>query len=360
MASLNDLLDDDFVDQPNNNPAAPEGNEVILVPVAGNSGVDTEIIPTNDQLFGAGAVPGQVPNLKTEIALLDERKKDLGDFVTKANNIQNVQKISQEDVKTLDTLQPGFIKNPIQFYTEFPSRSHLDLTMGSATTFVANQYTALDEDYTELLKKLVLVLNNAISESEVINEAIEAAHDNIMLFIDDKWQKVQDKSKRFYLTSAHKLSNLLDASIPNLDIDNYTTSLDLIEAFKNLQNIINQQTFCTIEITTNGKTDVNNTLDVLPFHDFSLELIIDFHKNQYVNSADIIIRELGVFKNSVNKTLSTKINEESITKDIFEAKYVNYDYFNDKIKSYENSVKRFLNFNMAFMKVMNLIYKKVS
>ena len=104
-----------------NQPVAPS-----IILKVGEDSVDEDgksITPSITDLFGSDVVPNELPNLNAKIVMIEDNKNTISDATSALNNIQVNQAISQEDIKEIDAIFPGYLgdKERIEYYTKTPT-----------------------------------------------------------------------------------------------------------------------------------------------------------------------------------------------------------------------------------------------
>src|ERR1035437_1303010 len=266
MAGLNDDLEDDFIDQPTNNPdASPEKTALAIVPDS-DMVATTEVIPSTTELFGADTPPGELPNLKTEFAIINTRKNSLSDFSSSVKEIASRNVISKGGAQLLISVEKDFSDkiNPIGYYTNEPSKTQFDNTLVQANKFLSDEYAKLDDQYSVAVSKLLNAIDDCRDDLKYIKERTDDTLDKINDFINNKWfNKIVPISRKFYMTSTHKLSNLLEENLDDIDIKFFTTCIDLTNSVHNLKEVINNNKSFPLEL--NGKQ-----IEIIPTKECSI------------------------------------------------------------------------------------------
>lgn len=343
MAGLNDDLEEDFIDQPTNNPdASPEKTVLAIIPDS-DMIATTEVIPSSTELFGADTPPGELPNLKTEFAIINTRKNSLSDFSSSVKEIASRSVISKGGAELLISVESDFSDriNPIGYYTNEPSKTQFDNTLVQANKFLKEEYIKLDNQYSIVISKLLNAIDDCRDDLKYTKERTDDTLDKINNFIKFKWfNKIVPVSRKFYMTSTHKLSNLLEENLDDIDIKFFTTSIDLTNSIHNLKEVINNNKSFPLEL--NGKQ-----IKIIPTGECSINSLVETYSNSSENPVGTILDELAVLRLSINSDLDYSSDS-------------NYQNNVDVLISCKNRANVYDEFNNSLLELLNILYRKVT
>jgi len=184
MAGLNDDIEEELAgSDPNNilskdyvipkeeivevNDKQPAAPKVTLVTGYGQQQMDPVDFepPTIEDLFGKDVVPNELPNLKAEFVLLENGTNALLDSREIQSGIINARAISQEDIKNVEAVMPGYLNDHehIGFYTKTPTLTRY----AQAVTKIASNIDNQKSKQTELF----------LQTSEGVKESIKKTAD---------------------------------------------------------------------------------------------------------------------------------------------------------------------------------------
>lgn len=151
--SLNDDVDDGLVEDTDEvNPTQPVLPAVTIKPA--EPGEKSTPI-TNDDLFGVGAVEGELPNINAEFVELSTQADKVSDLATIKTDIGSSCTVCKEDAELIDTLVPGFISpdHPLGMYTEKKTRTQAVETGRTLTAIIDKEFIELQTRLDSLIDK---------------------------------------------------------------------------------------------------------------------------------------------------------------------------------------------------------------
>lgn len=194
MAGLNDDVDDDLNIQDLDNPDQPDPDLIQVSMVQELNVSDPVREPTNDELFGIGAVKGEVPNINVQLKLVQEKIDNALELIDIKSKCISVEAICAADAAIINSVSPGFLNEnrPLGFFTQDPSRTMLNETLNAISTSTD----------TAVLKTSV-VLNEVLDTTIAAFEKVLKSYEGV----------VEKTLNRLVSSKAIALSKLSDSSL---------------------------------------------------------------------------------------------------------------------------------------------------
>lgn len=165
VANLNSLVEDDpfaeaasddkeiLITQPelNDRPLVDETNVV-------DDHINNDVV-SNSRLFDGITVDNQLPKVDAQFEIQADRALQLPEILRLQSAIRDGGAISQESIMQIESIAPGFInaENPINQYTETPTKVHLEEGLQDIDTYLEKQYDDIRTSINELAEAYIKV-----------------------------------------------------------------------------------------------------------------------------------------------------------------------------------------------------------
>lgn len=173
----------------------------------------------NERLFEAPIVEQELPKFTAEFEIQADKVNTLTDVLKIQNDITERGTISTEDIAQIDSIIPGFVneENPIEQYTQLPSKTNLQEGLNDIDTALEKQYDDLRLSIKELTENY-LKRNSGIAEQ--INKkfvasisALNKAHAELLFYSE----KEGIENICFILNNGMRWNKFLNTSITGTD-----------------------------------------------------------------------------------------------------------------------------------------------
>lgn len=289
MAGLNDDVEDglppeDALDIPTINPNQPEPDKVILTTTDNPKAVSKE--PTAQDLFGAGVAPGELPNLNAEFEIIVNKSNGLKDAEEVSLGIQNSNTISQEDIKLVDCVLPGFINEDrlLGFYTKLKTKTMYSDTMKGIQQRIAKESLDLETDTESFLTKLQEEYQNftgkfELEYQETLNKQISFIKDTLehkVFYCNTECQKLFNES--------YSLAFVLDNYLTHNNVNEITNDEKLQSILSTLKTGLINSNLRSYLDSFHYKSDGSLVYVGTTITDFSLNDIIRLYQTKITTS----------------------------------------------------------------------------
>jgi hypothetical protein len=179
-----DIWQDDLVVPPGDN--EPSTNLEIITLVGGDFGRHEAV--TDEELFGTNIVPGELPDIKANVIMVEEDKAKIANLKDLEATITTRGSVSRDDAIAVEDIFGGFVSgfHSLNCFSRAPSRVNYDQTSAYMVRRIAAEEEAGCDHITSMVKTAVEYAKSlsAKADDKLVGALVEQV-DSLKNFIQD-------------------------------------------------------------------------------------------------------------------------------------------------------------------------------